>query len=202
MVNNIYYVYRWIRLDTNTPFYVGKGKGKRFEQTKNQRNQYFKNILKSTECEAEIVIDNLTEDQAFQKEIEFIKLYKDLGYCEANFTIGGDGCSGAKQSDETKLKKSIALKGRIFSKETRKKMSVSQKGKTPWNKGKKGLQASWKRKPVKGINLNTLQDLCFESAQKCAEFFGTKHQIISSICLGKRKPMNDWVLTYLIKEAA
>lgn len=25
---NDYYVYEWIRLDTNEPFYVGKGKGK------------------------------------------------------------------------------------------------------------------------------------------------------------------------------
>lgn len=55
---------------------------------------------------------------------------------------------------------------------------------------------------VKGINKETLQDLCFESAHKCAEFFGTKHQMISGICLGKRKPMNDWVLTYLMEEAA
>ena len=31
MINmkNEYYVYEWIRLDTNEPFYVGKGKGNR-----------------------------------------------------------------------------------------------------------------------------------------------------------------------------
>lgn len=28
-VNKIYYIYEWIRLDTNEPFYVGKGKGNR-----------------------------------------------------------------------------------------------------------------------------------------------------------------------------
>ena len=28
-MENNYYVYEWIRLDTNEPFYVGKGKNKR-----------------------------------------------------------------------------------------------------------------------------------------------------------------------------
>ena len=30
---NEYYVYEWIRLDTNEPFYVGKGKGNRCYKT-------------------------------------------------------------------------------------------------------------------------------------------------------------------------
>ena len=30
-MENNYYVYEWIRLDTNEPFYVGKGKGIRWK---------------------------------------------------------------------------------------------------------------------------------------------------------------------------
>ena len=39
-----YYVYEWIRLDTNEPFYVGKGHGNRWKHT-DGRNSYFTNII-------------------------------------------------------------------------------------------------------------------------------------------------------------
>ena len=43
-----YYVYEWIRLDTNEPFYVGKGKNDRCF-TIRKRNKHFCDILKSCE---------------------------------------------------------------------------------------------------------------------------------------------------------
>jgi hypothetical protein len=98
-MNNNFYVYRWIRLDTNTPFYIGKGKGNRYLQYKS-RNARFKRIYTSTSTEVEIMIDNLTEEQAFSKEIEFIKLYKSLGYCEANLTEGGTGGDTSKYKEK------------------------------------------------------------------------------------------------------
>lgn len=123
-----FYVYRWIRLDTNQPFYVGKGKGNRSEQTKHGRNKYFRNILKVSGCEVEIMISNLTEAQAFVKEVEFITLYKSLGYCEANLTNGGEGSSGRIHSAETRAKISAAHVGKILSAETRAKMSATTRG--------------------------------------------------------------------------
>ena len=42
---NDYYVYEWIRLDTNEPFYVGKGKGNRWKDLIRGRNYHFNNIL-------------------------------------------------------------------------------------------------------------------------------------------------------------
>jgi len=96
-----YYIYRWIRLDTNTPFHVGKGTKNRYKNT-TQRNEYFKRIFNKVPCEVEIMIYDLTEEQAFKKEIEIIKLYKSLGYCETNLTTGGTGSSGVKRSKETK----------------------------------------------------------------------------------------------------
>lgn len=107
---NKFYIYRHIRLDTNTPFHVGKGFGRRAYQ-KTCRNLYWHNIAKNG-YEIEIILENLTEDEAFAKEKEFIKLYKSLGYCETNFTDGGEGTSGHKHTEEIKCHWSKIRKGR------------------------------------------------------------------------------------------
>lgn len=133
---NKFYVYEWIRLDTNTPFYVGKGYGNRFKKTC-QRNQYFKNIHSLVKTEVKILVSNLTEKEAFEKEKEFISLYKNLGYCEANFTDGGEGASGRAFSEESKIKLSKSSLGKTMSKEAKLKMSQAKKLKSPPNKGLK-----------------------------------------------------------------
>lgn len=110
MTINKFYVYRHIRLDTNTPFYVGKGSSKR-AWSFHKRNSYHKAIIEKHEYNVEIMIDNLTEVEAFRKEKEFILFYKKLGFCEANFSFGGEGNSGWKHSEETKRK--ISRKGHL-----------------------------------------------------------------------------------------
>lgn len=46
-MDNKYYIYEWIRLDTNEPFYVGKGKGRRWNTLTRGTNKHFNNINKS-----------------------------------------------------------------------------------------------------------------------------------------------------------
>jgi len=112
------YVYRHIRLDKNEPFYIGigsdnLGKYKRayFIGNRKTKNPHWFNIINKTKYEVEIILDNLTWEEACQKEIEFIKLYgrKDLGTgILCNKTDGGDGTLNLKVSEETKLKQRLA----------------------------------------------------------------------------------------------
>ena len=44
--DNIYYVYEWIRLDTNEPFYVGMGHKNRWRDFQS-RNKWFINIVRN-----------------------------------------------------------------------------------------------------------------------------------------------------------
>lgn len=111
LFNMEYYVYRHIRLDSNTPFYIGKGKDRR-AYTKSNRSHYWKNIVSKHGYRVEILKKDLEESQAFKLERKLIKVYKMYGYCEVNFTEGGDGISGFK-----------------FSKKSRSKMSKAQSGK-------------------------------------------------------------------------
>ncbi len=57
-------------------------------------------------------------------ERRLIRNLKRRGFQLLNMTDGGDGVPGNKQSAETKLKKSLALKGRKRSPETIEKMRV------------------------------------------------------------------------------
>ena len=112
-----FYTYAYSRED-RTPYYVGKGEGRRV---------YKKNIgeIKPPKDQSRIIFlkQNLTEEEAFKHEIYMIAVFgrKDLGTgILRNKTDGGDGCSGL-----------------IHSGDTRKKLSESNMGENNPNYGKK-----------------------------------------------------------------
>lgn len=130
------YVYRHIRLDKNEPFYIGIGSDENYNRAKTstRRNKHWINISKFG-FEVDILFDNLTWDEACEKEKEFIALYgrSDLGIgVLCNLTNGGDGVLGRvfKHSEASKLKMSKTRKGvrqYVASLETRQKMSDNAK---------------------------------------------------------------------------
>lgn len=89
--NRIYYVYQWINDDDNQIFYVGKGSKNRYkEKRKSRRNQYFmRYINKHTNCHSEIIINNLTEQEAYEIEKNTISEYLQKGYKLTNLDEGG-----------------------------------------------------------------------------------------------------------------
>lgn len=103
------YLYRHIRLDKNEPFYIGIGSDEGYGRSKeiSNRNRYWRNIVKKTPYDVEIMLDNLTWEEACEKEKEFIKLYgrKDLNTgILCNLTEGGEGVLGMKHSEQTRKK--------------------------------------------------------------------------------------------------
>ncbi len=70
-MNNDYYVYIYWRLDTNEPFYIGKGKGDRWKKL-NTRNKHFKRVINKYPIAVEIIKDNLTNEQACGIEVYLI----------------------------------------------------------------------------------------------------------------------------------
>lgn len=94
-MSNDYYVYEWIRLDTNEPIYIGKGKGNRAYELKEGRNKHFKDVIKNRDVAVVILEENLSEEEALQLECWYIHEYKyEMGMEITNVTDGGDGVAG------------------------------------------------------------------------------------------------------------
>ena len=140
------YVYRHIRLDKNEPFYIGIGKTEKRAYEKIKRNQFWHNIIAKTDYEVEILFDNLTWEEAGEKEKEFIKLYGKRNSNNGtlvNITDGGGGILGARHNEESKRKigkESKNRKRQPRSEETKLKLRLANLGKVGANKGKSPSQ--------------------------------------------------------------
>ena len=110
-------LYRHIRLDKNEPFYIGIGKNKARAYSKRSRNKHWHNITEKG-YKVEIMLDNLTWEEACEKEKEFIAIYGRLNLklgTLCNYTDGGEGSLNCKHSEETKQKISKSKKERPVS---------------------------------------------------------------------------------------
>jgi hypothetical protein len=120
-------VYRHIRLDKNEPFYIGIGKTENRAYSKNSRNKHWWNISNKG-YEVEILFNDLTWEEACEKEKEFITLYgrSDLNLGTlCNWTNGGEGSLNCKPSIETRNKIGKANTGKIKSSITLEKQRIS-----------------------------------------------------------------------------
>lgn len=109
------YLYRHIRLDKNEPFYIGIGSDNKYKRANsiNPRTKHWKNIVSKTEYRVDIIMDDLTWEEACEKEKEFISIYKRNcdGGILCNLTLGGEGAYGRILSEETKNKISKKISG-------------------------------------------------------------------------------------------
>ncbi len=127
MLENIYYVYSWNRVD-GSPYYIGKGKGNRAFNKKRM-------FVPKDKKRIVIIKDNLTESEAFALEVSLIEKFgrEDLGLGTLkNKTNGGDGHSGFIKTEKTKKQVSEKLKG----------VSKSDKHRENISKGRLGITFS------------------------------------------------------------
>jgi plasmid maintenance system antidote protein VapI len=85
---NKFYVYVHRRCDNKEVFYVGKGCGNRANDVK-QRNVWWKRVYEKCGRIVEYVEKGLSEDDAYDLEVETIKFYRECGIKLCNLTIGG-----------------------------------------------------------------------------------------------------------------
>jgi hypothetical protein len=168
MVNpNRFYTYAYLRED-RTPYYIGKGTGKRIFEKR-------KRCCRPPKDKSRIIFlkQNITEEEAFKHEIYMIAVFGriDLGTgILHNRTDGGEGASGAVVSEETRRKKSEL--GKISSQINKKNgtgifsLSAEEKSELGRINGKKSAETNKKNKT--GIYSHTKEDL-IEFGKKSAK---------------------------------
>jgi len=200
------YLYRHIRLDKNEPFYIGIGSDPKRAYSNRDRNKYWKNIVNNFGYEVDIVLDDLTWEEACEKEKEFIKLYGrfQFGGILCNMTDGGDGGFGVIVSEETKEKKRIISKKIGISSETREKMAAKLRGrKMPeWQrkilseaaKNRKGTNNC--NKPIEQYDLigNFIKE--YNSITIAAKEIGANCSNISAVLNGRRNKCKGFKFKY------
>ena len=135
MVNpNRFYTYAYLRED-RTPYYIGKGQGRRIS---NRR----KGEIKPPKDKTRVIFlkQNITEEEAFKHEIYMIAVFGriDLGTgILRNKTNGGEGMSGFTHSKETRSKISEKNKGKKRTEEQKQKLREAQKNQSEETRRKK-----------------------------------------------------------------
>lgn len=165
------YVYRHIRKDTNQVFYIGIGtddKGKYTRAFSKNRNIYWKRIVDKTDYEVEILFNDITKEEAINKEIEFIQIYgrRDLGLGTlCNLTDGGEGASNMSEEGKERLR------------QLRRNTIMPQEQKDKYSKIFKGSGNPNASKIICGKTLHI-----FGSIQEAAEFLKiNKHTLRNNI---------------------
>lgn len=208
------FVYRHIRLDKNEPFYIGISKDAYRPFNKKGRNKYWLRIVNKTEYKVDILFDDLSYDEAKNKEIEFIALYgrKDSkNGTLVNMTDGGEGSLNIVVSEETRKLISQNNKGRKgipLSEETKRKISESKKGVKPTDVaianrkiGKvlstykhsdevKKKISDTKRKngsPRSKVVLNMTTNIYYKSAQEASDLLDISVATVYRSCKGQVK---------------
>jgi hypothetical protein len=181
------YVYRHIRLDKNEPFYIGIGITENYQRAKSKkgRNKIWKGITSRSKYEVEILFDDLSWDEACEKEKEFIALYGRIDNKNgilSNMTDGGDGTIGVN----------VWNKGKKLSQNHIDNLSKSHKGiKLTKESIQKAIETKKNNFSNKGIIvLNTQTGIYYCSVSEAAKSIGRKQPYLSKVLNGEIKTNN------------
>lgn len=128
MESKKFYVYKWFNTKTDEVFYIGKGTGNRYKEHK-KRNKDFLIYYYNNPCDVSIIEYFDKEEDAFQKEKELIKYYREKGQAFANKDDGGKG--GCHFSWTPQMREYMSKYNPMKNDEQKARMSINNPMKNP-----------------------------------------------------------------------
>ena len=104
-----FYIYK--HTFSNGIVYIGKGTGDRCCKYQGRNDYYTKLFNKYGKPDIEILYDGLTESESFSIEVAEIAILRLNSIPNCNITIGGEGASGYKHKESSKIRISESGKG-------------------------------------------------------------------------------------------
>lgn len=159
----MYYTYLHRRASDNQPFYIGKGKRKDRMTSKSGRSERWLRVVAKHGLRVEVVAPWETEAQAFEHEKFLIACFKDMGFDIVNHTEGGDGASGFKQTEATKMLRNSKLRGMKRTPETIARMTAAKVGVPKSEEQKAKIAQTLAGRYPGGLNPNAKAVECVET---------------------------------------
>lgn len=177
-----FYVYYYLR-DNGTPYYVGKGMGRRIDRLHTCPLPPPERRVK--------VKENMTEEESFELEKVLIRFWgrKLDGGILVNHTLGGEGMSGFKKPRET-IEKQFKTRGLTLGMNKRKSNRV---GGHPLNPKPGQLPP----KPIIMI-FPTGEVKPFDSVKECMFLTGIKYSTIYQYLKGVRINVDGYIFKYVL----
>lgn len=146
------------------PFYIGICKDKNRPYNKKDRSKFWKRIVNKTDYFVEIIFENLTKEEAIQKEIEFIKLYGRVDTNSGtlcNMTCGGEGTGDLNKNKEFLRRERISqsLKGLKHTEYSKLKNCLSHSNRMPVTIDGVEYPSLRSAEKALGIHKNTIKKL-------------------------------------------
>lgn len=176
-----FYVYIHSKPD-GTPFYVGKGHGKRAHKF-SIRNPHHKNVV-AKYGKHNIIVGKLecaTEDEAFEAEKKLIAFLRSIGITLVNRTIGGEGSAGLVLSAEARAQISASLTGRKgtpHTPESKAKISAAKIGKRHTDATKKKLRDAALARVISDETREKLKAAAHVFWAKRKQMLGEEHAVV------------------------
>ena len=183
-------LYRHTRIDKNEPFYIGIGDNKTRAYNKINRTKHWKSIAKKG-YDVEVLFNDLSWEEACEKEIEFIALYgrrdKKAGIL-VNMTDGGEGTVGYRHTVKTKEKCRISASGSNnawYGKKRPEHSKIMKQVMSGLRVGEKnpafGKPGYWKGKTTSVAKKIVYEGIEFESQAKLAKYLNKSRSYITKL---------------------
>ena len=197
-----FYIYAHLTLDEDITFYIGKGKNSRCKGHLN-RSDWWNNVVNKHDYYIKILEINLSEEEAFLKEKEYISEYGRRqfknGGTLVNLTDGGEGASGRIYTEEEKQKISDRFKNNPELNLIGDRINyfgVSLFGEDNPNFGNTG-ESNSDSKPVVKLTLKGEFLEQYASGILAAEANDCLSSSVSACCLNKRHQLKGFIYRYL-----